>query len=101
MVKKIIDDSEHTIIEIIHYIPEYTFDMINLPKEEIINAEIELMEKELKEYYPLYHLVYSYPQRKLMVEPKNENYEKAIHELVDMGICGKVLRVVTRAVRYY
>jgi len=36
-----------------------------------------------------------------MAEPKDENYEKAIHELVDMGICGKVLRVVTRAVRYY
>lgn len=101
MVKKIIDDDEHAVIEIIHYIPEYIFDLINLPREKIINAEIELMEKELKEDYPLYHLCYSYPQRKIMAEPKDENYEKAIHELVDMGICGKVLRVVTRAVRYY
>lgn len=101
MVKKIIDNDEHAIIEIIHIIPEDCLDMINLPREEIINAEIELMEKELKEDYPLYHLVYSYPQRKLMAEPKDKNYEKAIHELVDMGIFGKVLRVVTRAVRYY
>lgn len=101
MVKIIIDDSEHTIIEIIHYISEHTFDTINLPREEVINAEIELMEKELKEDYPLYHFCYSYPHRKIMAEPKDENYEKAIRELVDVGICGKVLRVVTRAVRYY
>ena len=101
MVKKIIYDSEHAVIEIIHYIPEFIFNTVNLPREEIINAEIKYMEEELREDYPLYHLVYSYPQRKLMAEPKDENYEKAIHELVDMGICGKALRVVTRAVRYY
>lgn len=101
MVKKIIDDGEHAVIEIIHLIPEYIFNTLDLSREEIINAEIVLMEEELKKYYPLYHLCYSYPQRKIMAEPKDENYEKAIHELVDMGICGKVLRVVTRAVRYY
>ena len=100
MVKVVVDDSEHTIIEIIHVIPESDLETINLPREMIVDAEIKEMEEELKEDYPSFHLVFSYPQRKIMAEPKDETYKKAINKIEDFGgIRG--LKVTTRGVKYY
>ena len=100
MVKLICDNAKHTVIEIVHYITEFDLEHSNVPRELIIDEEIKLMEKELKDYFPDFHLVYSYPQRKIMAPPKDETYEKAIHKYEDMGPIGKGLRVITRGVKY-
>ena len=70
-----------------------------MTREDIVNAEIEVMRQELKEDYPGFKFVYAYPQRDLMAPPKDENYEKAIHKLEKTSI-GPVLKVVLRAIAY-
>ena len=100
MVKVVSDNSYCTVIEIYHYIPEFDLEHLNLPKEVIVGNEIEIMEEELKRNYPDFHLVYSYPQRKIMRPPQDKTYEKAISNLENYEGMGKCLKVITRAVRY-
>jgi len=99
MVKELVNDSEHIIIEILHFIPEFELEYLDMTREDIINAEIEIMKQELKEDYPGFGIVYAYPQRNLIAPPRDENYEKAIHKLEKTSI-GPVLKVVLRAVAY-
>ena len=99
MVKELVNDSEHIIIEILHFIPKFELEHLNMIREDIVNAEIEIMRQELKEDYPGFKVVYAYPQREIMAPPRDKNYEKAIHKLEETSI-GPVLKVVLRAVTY-
>ena len=99
MYKIRIDDDEHTIIDNVHYISEFDLENTILSREIIVDEEIKIMEKELKEDYPEFDKVFSYPQRKYMSKKDNE-YKNALYNLEDMGNGHKALKVTTRAVLY-
>ena len=59
MVKTIVSDSEHSIIEVIHVITEDDIKSVNLPEEDVFQIHIENVKKELQENYPSYKLVFA------------------------------------------
>ena len=100
MIEVLRDDDYSTSINIIHWISEFDLEHMRANKEQIIDAEIELEREEAKEHFPDFDVIFSYPQRKAMMPPKDENYEKAINNLQDMGFGEKGLKVITRIHKY-
>lgn len=85
MVKTVVDDSEHTIIEVIHNVPEDEIKSVNLSEEDAFQVNIEGVKKELQEDYPTYDLVFA---------TRYNNY-------VNHPVLGRVMYFTARGVKYY